>query len=208
MRLTWDGVGHRFGAGPWLFRGLRATFEAGASYAITGPSGSGKSTLLAVTAGWRAPSEGRVDREGSGRTSWVFQNPHGMPRRTARDHVALPLLAAGSDREDAVREADGILRRFGIDAVRDRPFRALSGGEAQRLMFARAVAARPQLLLVDEPTAQLDAMTARRINAVIGELREEGRIVLVASHDPGTVASCDHRIELYRYAVDDGGRAT
>lgn len=207
MRVVMHDVGQRFAGAPWLFRSVCASFETGRSYAITGPSGSGKSTLLSVAAGWLLPTEGRVDRDGVTRITWVFQNPHGMPRRSAIDHVALPLLAAGRSRRDATDEARVVLSRFALSRVADRQFRDLSGGEAQRLMFARAVASRPQLLLVDEPTAQLDAVTSRRINAVIGELRAEGRTVLVATHDAETVASCDHHIDLTEFAADagDGG---
>ncbi|MDC4233776.1 ATP-binding cassette domain-containing protein [Actinomyces sp. B33] len=105
MQVVIDSVGHRFPTGPWLFRGLTARLDPGQVYALVGPSGSGKSTLLSLIAGWVAPAEGAIERLGSGRTSWVFQNPHGAPRRTVLDHVVLPLLAAGARRREAEADA-------------------------------------------------------------------------------------------------------
>lgn len=206
MHVTLEAVGHRYPGGPWLFQGVNARFDAGYSYAITAPSGAGKSTLLALVAGWRAAAEGTIVREGIRKINWVFQNPYGMPRRSALDHVASPFLAAGLRRGQAQCEALELCARFGIAYLADRPFRSLSGGEAQRLMLARAVAARPELLLVDEPTAQLDTASSRRVSAAIGALCESGRIVLVATHDADTIASCDRRLDLTEYAsdVDDG----
>ncbi|REJ06387.1 ATP-binding cassette domain-containing protein [Microbacterium bovistercoris] len=203
MQLTLRGVSHRFTDAAWLFRNLTFRFEAGTSYALTGPSGSGKSTLLALAAGWITPAEGNVESRGIDRTSWVFQNSHGMPRRTALDHVVLPMIAGGLTRAESESIAHGTLARFRLGGLASRPFRALSGGEAQRLMFARAVAANPQLILVDEPTAQLDAVTSKLVNSVIQELSDDGRILLVASHDADTVASCDVRLDLAAYAAED-----
>lgn len=205
MRVVASRLGHRFNGAPWLFRHLDFAFEEGLSYALTGNSGSGKSTLLAVVAGWVSAQEGQIKREGVEKVNWVFQNSYGMPRRTAIDHVILPLLAQGRGRREAAETAMGLLDRFRIEHLRERQFRALSGGEAQRLMFARAIAAQPQLLLVDEPTAQLDAVTSRLVNEVITELSAEGRIVLVASHDSGTIASCDVQLDLSRYSVASDG---
>ena len=155
MRVDLVDVGHRFGFDvPWLFRNCDQSFESGRVYALVGPSGSGKSTLLSIIAGWLSPTEGAVKMPPEHRIAWVFQNPHGVPRRTARDHVALPLLAVGTAPAEADAEADGLLDRFGLSAVSGRPFRQLSGGEAQRLMLARGIASKPDLLLIDEPTAR------------------------------------------------------
>ncbi|WP_454158249.1 ATP-binding cassette domain-containing protein [Microbacterium lacticum] len=117
----------------------------------------------------------------------------GVPRRTALDHVVFPLLCRGMNRRDA---ADDIIGVFALSAVRDRQFRMLSGGEAQRLMLARAVAAAPDLLLVDEPTAQLDHRTAADVNDTLGGVARSGAIVVIATHDPGTRAACTPVIDL------------
>lgn len=205
MRVELHDVGHRFSGAPWLFRNLSFSFEPGRTYALTGPSGSGKSSLMALIAGWSKPEEGLVDRVGIGKCSWVFQNAHGTPRRSAIDHVVFPLLVAGERRREAESQADQLLSRFALTHVRNRTFRELSGGEAQRLMLARAVAANPDLLLVDEPTAQLDSATSHTVNDVLAELGVERRVVLVATHDPETVKSCSAQLDIAAWCpVPDG----
>lgn len=203
MRVELQNLGHRHGVNPWLFRGMTTTFLPTRTYALTGPSGSGKSTLLSIIAGWEPPTEGAVVVEDVQKVNWVFQNPHGMPRRTVIDHVTLPLLASGMTVTSAHEAAMSLLSDFKLDHARGRTFSSLSGGEAQRLMLARGVAARPQLLLVDEPTAQLDHATAHHINDVIGQLAAEGRIVLIATHDAGTRDSCTDHVDLTEYAVTE-----
>ncbi|RMI06577.1 ATP-binding cassette domain-containing protein [Cellulomonas triticagri] len=196
MRVTLHGVGHRFVGDDWLFRGIDAEFRRGTVTALTGPSGCGKSTLLALVAASLGPSEGRVDRTGVRRTAWVFQNPHGVARRTALDHVVLPLLARDHGRPEAEGLARDLLDRFGLSTVGTRPFAHLSGGEAQRLMLARAVATAPDLLLVDEPTAQLDPTSAATVSTTLGHLAASGSIVLVATHDPAARRACHAELDL------------
>lgn len=196
MRVEVSGLGHSFDDRPWLFRDLRCALLPGRVYALTGPSGSGKSTLLAILAGWMVPREGTVERRQIEDVGWVFQNPHGTPRRTAIDHVMLPLLARGSGVRDADADAKGLLKRFGLGEVAGQQFRRLSGGEAQRLMLARAIAARPQLLLIDEPTAQLDPSTAREVNHAISRLISPETIIVIATHDPETRDSCTDHVDL------------
>jgi len=189
-------VRHRFASGEYLFPALTTTLLAGTSYALTGPSGSGKSTLLSLIAGWYEPTEGSVRRSGVEKVRWVFQNPHGVARRTAIDHVVLPLLGAGMRRSDAELAAAEALARFGLSGAAGRCFADLSGGEAQRLMLARALVQAPDLLLVDEPTAQLDTTTAASVNRVLAGVAARGSIVVVATHDRDTREACDVRIEL------------
>ncbi|MBX3098322.1 MAG: ATP-binding cassette domain-containing protein [Salinibacterium sp.] len=193
-------VGHRFsGAAAPLFRGISLALEPGHVYGVTGPSGSGKSTLLSILAGWTRPTEGRVTRDDTARTAWVFQNPHGVAGRTAVDHVVLPLLARGVRRAEAEPEARDLLDSFMLTQVADADFGSLSGGEAQRLMLARGIASRPQLLLVDEPTAQLDRSTAATVNETLGALSSPHIVVVIATHDPSTSDRCSDGIDLERY---------
>jgi len=200
MHLRLAGIGHWFDPARVLFTGLDADLHPGGVYGVTGPSGSGKSTLLSLLAGWEPPRQGRIVRSGVERVQWVFQNPHGVPRRTVLDHVALPFVARGSSRGEADECAQELLVRFRLEALSDHLFGALSGGEAQRLMLARGVAAAPDLLLVDEPTAQLDRHTATEVNAVLASLSAQGRIVVVATHDLQTQAMCTSLIDLEAYA--------
>lgn len=194
--VTLTDLSHAHPGGRELFAPVSFEFRPGEVIGLCGPSGSGKSTLLSIIAGWETPTAGQVHLEQIVTTRWVFQNPHGVPRRTALDHVVFPLLCRGMNRRDAEREADDIIGVFALSAVRDRQFRMLSGGEAQRLMLARAVAAGPDLLLVDEPTAQLDQRTAADVNDTLGGVARSGAIVVIATHDPGTRAACTRVIDL------------
>lgn len=198
MKIVLEEVGHRFEGHDPLFHELTLALRPGEVYALTGPSGSGKSTLLSILAGWLVPTEGAVIRSEIDRTSWVFQNPHGVAARTALDHVVLPHLAKGLRRAAAEQVALLQLEAFGLGTVAGAAFSTLSGGEAQRLMLARGMAASPDLLLVDEPTAQLDRLTADVVNNSIRALRSDGTIVVVATHDPDTLASCTEQLDLGR----------
>jgi ABC-type lipoprotein export system ATPase subunit len=201
------GLGHRFPGSPYLFESLDFVLRPGEIVGLCGPSGSGKSTLLSILAGWVAPTAGRVETIGVGRTGWVFQNPYGVPRRTAIDHVCLPMLAAGRSRASAQRRAREVLATFRLEHAADQPFRELSGGEAQRLMLARAVCAAPDLLLVDEPTAQLDIVTAASVNETLGAVAQDGTIVVIATHDPQTRAVCTEVVDLAAAHLHTSGAA-
>ncbi|MGH3501626.1 MAG: ATP-binding cassette domain-containing protein [Nocardioidaceae bacterium] len=192
------GLSHRFAGTADLFTSLSFELRPGQIVGVCGPSGSGKSTLLGILAGWVTPEHGEVETVGIARTGWVFQNPFGVPGRTALDHVCLPLLAQGQARRAAEQQALAVMARFQLTDVASQPFRDLSGGETQRLMLARSVCAAPDLLLVDEPTAQLDRHTATAVNNTLGAIAQEGTIVVIATHDPDTRAACTHVIDLTR----------
>jgi ABC-type lipoprotein export system ATPase subunit len=196
MQVIGAGLSHQFPGRQPLFHDLDFVLEPSHVYALTGPSGSGKSTLLSMLAGWLEPTVGRIVRHGVDTVAWVFQNPHGVPGRSVEDHVALPLLAKGMTHSTARIEARERLARVGLDTVARAPFRELSGGEAQRLMLARGMAVSPSLLLVDEPTAQLDTITAGTVNRAIAAIADKGTIVVVATHDPRTRDACTDVIDL------------
>lgn len=196
MRVELDDLGHRFPGAPPLFEHVSQVLEPGEVYSLTGPSGSGKSTLLAILAGWIRPASGAVRRIDVSDVGWVFQNPFGVPGRAAVDHVALAFLARGESVTAADRAARAALERFGLASSADKPFRSLSGGEAQRLMLARGLAAEPDLLLVDEPTAQLDARTAMDVNEALLAASSPTTIVVVATHDTRTRDACTRHIDL------------
>ncbi|MDP9736913.1 MULTISPECIES: ABC transporter ATP-binding protein [unclassified Curtobacterium] len=199
MPVTLSGVGHGWSSGTELFRDVDWTFADGSVTALVGPSGSGKSTLLGILAGMTTPSAGAVGLPDRARVVWVFQNPHGVSHRTALDHVTLPVLARGATRRAAEERAIEILDTFALSARAAAPFGQLSGGEAQRLMLARAVAAEPTLMLVDEPTAQLDRRTADEVNDAVAALAAAGTTVVVATHDDATRAACPAVLDLARF---------
>jgi lipoprotein-releasing system ATP-binding protein len=196
MPLTARGLGHRFSDGPYLFRGVDFDLRAGALVALTGPSGSGKSTLLSIMAGWTTPAEGTVARPGVSTTCCTFQSAHGVARRTAIDHVVLPLIARGFPRRASEHAARPLLERFALDHVATSLYSQLSGGEAQRLMLARALASAPDLTLIDEPTAQLDPANARSVIDVLGGLASSGGIVVIATHDDRVRTACSAELAL------------
>lgn len=198
-RVRATGLAHRFPGTAWLFTDLDLDLRPGEITGLCGPSGCGKSTLMSILAGWVAPVTGTVRTTGVDRTGWIFQNPHGVPGRTALDHVVLPLLARGADRREAEERAVAVMADFHLSGVARQPFRELSGGEAQRLMLARALCSAPDLLLVDEPTAQLDLRTARTVNASLGRVADRGAIVVVATHDPDTRKACTTVVDLGEY---------
>ncbi|MDN5558752.1 MAG: ATP-binding cassette domain-containing protein [Ruaniaceae bacterium] len=199
MRLTVAGVGHQFGDQPFLFRDLSAELISGRSYAVTGPSGSGKTTLLAILAGMISPSIGVVERPPACRFGWVFQNPHGVHQRSALDHVSLPFISRGLTRRAADSHAMELMEDFGLSHRARARFSELSGGEAQRLLLARGVAAAPDVLLVDEPTAQLDAVTSLGVNEALRATAGRDTVVVVATHDEGTRRACTDHIDLGTY---------
>lgn len=201
MLVTLQQVEFGFPDQPRLFAPVTAEATSGQLWSIVGPSGAGKSTLLQLIAGWRHPTSGQVLVSGteagrSPRTTWVMQSAIGVPGRTSLDHVALPLLATGLDRNSAEERALTILGDFALVPLARRPYRDLSGGEAQRLMLARALAREPDVLLIDEPTAQLDAANAKSVVAVLRTLSSTGALAFIATHDDRVRGMCDHHIEL------------
>jgi ABC-type lipoprotein export system ATPase subunit len=196
MRLELDAVGHHFRNGPWLFQEVSADFEAGTVTAITGPSGSGKSTLLRIIARRLQQVAGEVRRVRIESLAVVPQVPIGVGPRTGLDHLVLPLLAEGLDRPEAEDFARPVGELFGLSDRLGAPFRELSVGEAQRLMLARAVVQKADLILADEPTASLDVRNAIAVVDVLGNLSKAGAVVVVATHDARVRDACDQVIDL------------
>ncbi len=198
-------------AGPVdILRGVSLAIEPGETVALVGPSGSGKSSLMMVLAGLDRPSRGRVilaghdlgglDENALARLrrrhiGIVFQAFHLLPTMTALENVAIPLELAGE--RAAMRAAEAALARVGLGHRFGHYPGQLSGGEQQRVAIARAFAARPALLLADEPTGNLDGTTGR---AVIDCLFEEharlGSALLLITHDAGIAARCHRQLQL------------
>ncbi len=157
---------------------------------ILGPNGAGKSLTLRLCHGLIQPTAGAVEWLGPGaaitrhRHAMVFQRPV-MLRRSARGNLIHALALAGQGYR-ARRVAAGIaLNRFGLTALADRPARVLSGGEQQRLALARAWSLRPEVLFLDEPTANLDPTATRAVESMIAEFVRDGIRIVMTTHDLG-----------------------
>ncbi len=153
---------------------------------VTGASGAGKSSLLRLAAGLLAPSSGKVRRAAGLRLGVAFQTHRLLPWRTAWQNVAIPLVNAGWPPTEAERRARELLAEFGIGDAGDHWPLSLSGGMAQRVSLARALAVEPGLLLLDEPLAGLDRDTrANACRIIERSCKRPGTAALIASHHAG-----------------------
>lgn len=193
-----------------VFREIHLVVEASDMIVVTGRSGSGKTTLIRIASGLLRPVEGVVSWDGhpidgldgsrlaerrAAHIGIVFQGAALIDTLTAAENVALPAIPRGVNGHGRER-ALSLLDQVGLGA-RSRHFpRQLSGGEQQRVALARAMFADPPLLLVDEPTANLDRRSADQLIGLLTELARSGRGLLVASHDPDLVGIGDRVVEL------------
>jgi len=185
---------------------VTATMRGGRLTALVGPSGSGKSTLLALAAGYLVPASGRVlvrsetfgtgaEPPHPGRVAWVPQGANALGARSVLDNVMLGALSEGVDLAGAARRARACLATVGLAERAGDAARELSGGELQRVAFARALVSRRATILADEPTASLDAASTREIVRLLRELRIDATVV-VATHDPLVIEAADEIVDL------------
>ena len=184
------------------------TIARGDFVALTGASGSGKSTLMNLLGCLDTPTAGSYSLDGEAvaglgedalarvrnrKIGFVFQNFYLMPRMTAIDNVAQPLIYRGLAPPLRRQSAIEALTRVGLEQRLHHKPNELSGGQRQRVAIARALVGRPELLLADEPTGNLDSRTAREILELFADLHGSGLTLIVVTHDP-TVASHCHRL--------------
>jgi putative ABC transport system ATP-binding protein len=209
------GVVKNFGQTPAL-RGASVTVRQGEILAVMGPSGSGKSTLLHCLAGIFPPDSGDVAFQGQSLTTmseadrtklrrtafgFVFQFGQLVPELTAADNVALPLLLNRTKRKVAYKTADTWLDKIGIGDKGGRRTGELSGGEAQRVAVARALAMAPKVIFADEPTGSLDSLTGEKVMALLtGLAREQGTTVVLVTHD-ARIAAYAERVATVRDGI-------
>jgi len=195
-------LNRHFQAGEEKFHALKdidLTVERGECVILRGISGSGKTTLLSIIAGLDHPSSGELLVEGEpiaklpdrhlsrfrGRhLGMIFQHYNLMEHLSARDNVAVPLIPQGLTMKELRERVDEAMRLANIAHKADQGAGRLSGGEKQRVAIARALAARPEIILCDEPTANLDRDNARRFLEILAKLHAMGKTIIIATHDP------------------------
>jgi cell division transport system ATP-binding protein len=206
--IQFSQVSKRYPSGYDALKNINFALDNGEMAFLTGHSGAGKSTLLKLIALIERPSRGQalVNHKNLARVNrWqvphfrrslgiVFQDYKLLHDRTVFDNVALPLVVAGVERRETAKRVRAALDKVGLlDKERARPI-TLSGGEQQRVSIARAVVAKPSLLLADEPTGNLDADLSREILDIFLDFHHHGVTVLVATHDLGLIARARKRV--------------
>ena len=208
-------VGRAFAmpAGPvHAVRDVTLQIRAGDHVAVRGPSGCGKSTLLHMLGCVDAPSSGTLLFDGRDvatlsdarrsalrlkRIGFIFQRFFLLPMLTAAENVELPLSEAGASKRDRQHRTKELLDYVGLSARADHRPSQLSGGEMQRVAIARALANRPQLLLADEPTGELDEATGAQIAALLDRVNADGTALVIVTHDH-TLAERAARVLMMR----------
>jgi tungstate transport system ATP-binding protein len=186
LPITIEDVSVRTGGVTILDR-VSLVLAPGAPTVLVGPNGSGKTSLIRLAMGLIAPTTGRIDWGGrsasdGGRRAIVFQHPV-MLRRSVAGNVAFALRSAATgDRTDRVAALLDLVGLAGLDA---RPARRLSGGERQRLALARALARDPEILFLDEPTANLDPAATKAVEDIVAKVAASGVRIVLATHDLG-----------------------
>jgi cell division transport system ATP-binding protein len=196
-----DGVGLRYGSADPVLRDISFSVAEGGFRWLLGPSGAGKSSLLRLLYLAKRPSAGTLSVLGQDigsaarrelpplrrQIGVVFQDFRLMPHLSAFDNVALPLRLAGRPEGQIRADVDEMLRWVGLQPRAGARPAELSGGEQQRTAIARAVINRPNLLLADEPTGNLDEVQADRLMQLLGEMNRLGATVIVATHNDALV---------------------
>ena len=178
---------------------IHASINSGELTYLVGESGSGKTTLISIIAGILYPTQGTVQVFGSdiyglsdsdlvrfrlSNIGFIFQQYNLLPTLTAAENAAIPLIAAGMKRGEAVERAMVLLEKLNIANQADKYPRAMSGGQQQRVAIARALVHSPRLVVCDEPTAALDARSGRRVMDLLREVAlADERAVIIVTHD-------------------------
>jgi len=186
------GIGVRFGRVQAL-SDCSLRIRAGERLALVGSNGSGKSTLLRTLNGLVRPVAGSLQHDVQARQAMLFQRPY-MLRASVLHNVALGLWLGGVPWREARRQAMAALERVGLEHVATRNAKALSGGQQQRVALARAWALKPQVLLLDEPTASLDPSAKREVERLMAEFADAGMTLVFSSHNLGQVKRLAHRV--------------
>jgi putative ABC transport system ATP-binding protein len=192
-------------------RGVSVHISRGDYVSVVGPSGSGKSTLLLMLGGMLSPTVGRVFFDGQSlyeltpderaairrkSVGFVFQTFNLVPYLSAIENVQIPLFLAGVDEGCQRRRAADLLERVGLADRLDHKPSELSVGQQQRVALARVLANDPAVILADEPTGNLDPDTTQHIIAFFGRLNQEGRTIVMVTHDPRAAETAKRTLRL------------
>jgi len=192
-------------------RGVSVSFDRGSFWAIMGPSGSGKSTMLNLLGCLDRPTSGRylLDRVDVAQMDddalsairlrqlgFVFQSFNLIHQLTVRENIELPLYYLGWDSAASSQRAADLARRVGLDQRLDHKPAELSGGQQQRVAIARALANDAPILMADEPTGNLDSATGEQIMALLAELNEQGKTVIMVTHEPKIAVYAPRRLHM------------
>jgi putative ABC transport system ATP-binding protein len=206
-------------AGPVVaVRDVTLQIAEGDHIAIRGPSGCGKSTLLHMLGCVDAPTSGTLLFNGQDvatlsdakrslfrlrHIGFVFQRFFLLPMLTARENVELPLSEAGAAKAERQSRVTELLQYVGLSARADHRPSQLSGGEMQRVAIARALANRPQLLLADEPTGELDVATGEQIASLLDRVNADGTALVIVTHDPVLAGRARRLLMMRDGAIED-----
>lgn len=197
--------------------------EPGEYLSVLGPSGSGKSTLMNIIGCLDVATSGeyllhdqniedmdetQLAYVRSHEIGFIFQNHQLLPRLTAQKNVELPLIYAGVGPRERRRRAKEMLERVGLADRRNHYPNQLSGGQAQRVAIARALVGNPSILLADEPTGALDQKTGKQVMALFRELNEEGRTVIMITHDTNIAKNARRVVHIIDGELTEGGDAS
>jgi putative ABC transport system ATP-binding protein len=209
-----DRISRTYAMGPVAVHALRNVsleVRQGEFVAIVGPSGSGKSTMMNILGCLDRPTAGQyllagtpvagldddaLARLRSRTIGFVFQSYNLLPRTTALDNVSTPLLYQNVSRRQRVARATAALERLGLGDRLDHEPSELSGGQQQRVAIARALVTDPAMLLADEPTGNLDSAAGREVTALLHELNDGGRTIVLITHDAEVAKTANRQIHL------------
>ena len=203
-----------------VLKKITLSIEEGEYLSVLGPSGSGKSTLMNIIGCLDTPTAGQYILRGrevdemdetelaqlrSREIGFIFQNSQLLPRLNALKNVELPLIYAGVPPRERRRRAEAMLERVGLEDRMDHLPSQLSGGQQQRVAVARALVGNPSLLLADEPTGALDQKTGAQIMALFQELSDEGRTIIMITHDMNIAAHARRIVRIIDGEISEGG---
>ncbi len=203
-----------------VLKNIDLTIDEGEYLSVLGPSGSGKSTLMNIIGCLDTPTVGQYTLRGreveeldeaelahlrSREIGFIFQNSQLLPRLTALKNVELPLIYAGVPPRERRARAREMLVRVGLEDRMGHMPNQLSGGQQQRVAIARALVGNPSILLADEPTGALDQKTGAQIMALFAELSQEGRTIIMITHDMKIASHARRVVHIIDGIITEGG---